>query len=89
MAQRLWPGDAVVLSRRFPSGRDQRQANERPDHNAHPRCDEVVLERILNEKHNTEEEDEAADPGEKFDAHERFPIDGTAFWFRNGRSWTR
>ena len=78
-------GHAIILPGRAPSGRDQSQANQGPDHNPHTRRDQIVLERILHEKNDAEEKDEATDPREKFHSHERFPINGRS----NRQRWWR
>src|SRR4051812_1722600 len=68
-------GDAVVLARSEPARRDERATDQRADDDAHGWRDQVVLEGILHEKDNTEEKDEAADPGEELHPKEAFPID--------------
>src|SRR5205085_767784 len=79
--------DAIIARSGEPAGDDEAESNHGAYGHAHRRCDEIVLERILHQKHDPEKEDEPADPGEKFYAEERFPIErlGRRRWRRNIR----
>ncbi len=79
--------DAITPRGGEPADDDEAETEHGADRHAHGGRDEIVLERILHQKDDPEEKDEAADPGEKFNAKERFPIDrlGRRRW-RRGRA---
>src|SRR5439155_10215900 len=83
------PGDAIIFPSGTPSSGGQRQTDQRSDRDPHSRRNEIIFERIFYEKDDAEEQDEATDPGEKFYAHECFPIDcpsdGRRWWWRRCR----
>src|SRR5205085_4142421 len=81
------PRDAIAPCCGKPAGDDEADPQYRPDRDAHSGRDEIVLEGIFHEKHDPEEKNEAANPGEKFDAEERFPIDWRAWRRRMFRRW--
>ena len=78
-------GDAIAPRGREPAGDDEAKAEHGADRDARGRRDEIVLEGILHEKHDPEEENEAADPGEELHSKKRLPID----WLprRRRRRW--
>src|SRR5205085_12090377 len=76
------PGDAISAYCGKPAGRDEAEADDGANGDAHRGRDEIVLEGIFHEEHDPEEEDEPADPGEEFHAEERFPIERL-----RGRRW--
>ena len=85
------PGNAETFLRGAPTDSDQAEANDRADDDAHARRDEIIFERIFYEENDTKEKNEAANPGEKFYAHEGFPIDGATSGShrRRSRYWRR
>ena len=56
---------------------EQAKTGEKTDGDAQFGWNEIVVERVLDEKGDAEEQSESAEPGETFDPHELFPID---FW---------
>src|SRR2546430_1538703 len=75
-------GDGVFLSLQQYSADKQRHADDEANCNPHCRRNQIVLERIFDEKRHTEEKREPADPREKFCAHELLPIDWRSRWLR-------
>ena len=67
--------DAVVPVGSNPSGSNKTQSNQSSKDYPHRRGDEIVLKRVLHEKHNPKEQDESADPCEKLNTEKCFPID--------------
>src|SRR5205085_4768055 len=88
-------GDAIIACGREPASRDEAEADDGANRDAHRGGDEIVLEGIFHEKHDPEEEDEPADPGEEFYAEERFPIERLRghrwrhWWRRWNIDWPR
>src|SRR5258708_35140093 len=72
--------DSVFFSLQKQTARNKTGADDEPDGNPQLRRDQVVLERVFDEKRDAQEKREPANPREQFRAHELLPVDRRVCW---------